>query len=190
MVRVYHRDYRPESFNPGVRTEPLGRFHFFDDERGRRVPVLYTAEGEDAAISETVFRDLPVGSREPAVVPESLLAFYGLVRLRARRDLALVELHGHGLRRLGLRPGSLTGTGPEGYPRTVEWARALHGALPEADGLVWMSRQFNSERAIMLFGDRAEEVDLERLGPGVPLRTGPGRVILDRAANASGVLIA
>jgi hypothetical protein len=52
-----------------------------------------------------------------------------------------------------------------------------------------MSRQFNSEQAIVLFGDRVDETDLEVVVPGVPLRTGPGRTILDRVANAAGVLI-
>jgi hypothetical protein len=154
-----------------------------------RVPVFYAAEGADAAISETVFHDLPVSAAERAVVPESRLAAYGLAHVRARRDLTLIELHGHGLRRLDVRAENLTDTGPEEYPRTVQWARALHAAVPEADGLVWMSRQFNSERAVVLFGDRIDETDLEVVVPGIPLRTGPGRAIVDRAANAAGVLI-
>lgn len=189
MARVYHLDYPPRTFNPGVRTEPCGRFHFFESASGVRVPVFYAAEGEDAAISETVFHDLPVGTGQRAVVPESKVGAYGLVHVRPRRDLTLVELHGHGLRRLNLRPENLTDTGPEEYPRTVPWARALHAAVPEADGLAWMSRQFNSEQTIVLFGDRVDEMDLEVVVPGVPLRTGHGRAIVDRAANAAGVLI-
>lgn len=210
MARVYHLDYPPLIFNPGKpgnpgkseeRTEPCGRFHFFDDDAGGRVPVLYAAEGQDAAISETVFHDLPVdpeytgasnaagAAPARAVVPESRLAAYGLVFLRPRRELTLIELHGHGLRRLGLRARNLTDTVPEEYPRTVRWARALHAAVPEADGLVWMSRQFNSEKAVVLFGNRTGQADLEIVVPGVPLRTGPGRAVVDRAANAAGVMI-
>ncbi len=189
IVRAYRLAYGPTRFNPGIRTEAAGRFPFFEGPGGQRVPVLYGAEGYDAAISETIFHDLPVGVREPAVVPESLVAAYGLVRLRPRRDLSLVELVGHGLRRLGLRPGSVTDTGPEAYSRTVAWAQALHRTLNDVDGLVWMSRQFNAERSLVLFGDRVEEDDLEPLEPGVVLRTGPGRAVLDRAANAAGVLI-
>lgn len=189
MSRVYHLDYPPKSFNPGTRTEPCGRFHFFEADDGSRVPVLYAAAAVDAAISETVFHDLPVSPNQPAVVTESRLSKYGLVIIRALRDLTLIELYGHGLRQLGLRPENLTSTGPGEYPRTVRWARALHAAVPEADGLVWMSRQFNAEQALILFGDRVQEADLEVIVEGVPLRTGAGRAFVNHAANAAGVLI-
>lgn len=190
LVRVYHLDHPARSFNPGESTEPRGRFHFFESTSGERIAILYAAEAEDAAIAETVFHDLPVGGDAGRpVVPESRLAAYGVVRLRARRDLVLVELHGFGLRRLGLRAENLTDTGPEEYPKTVKWAAALHRAVPEADGLVWMSRQFNAEEALVLFGDRIGDAQLDELAPPLPLSAGPGRRAVDRAANAAGVLI-
>lgn len=190
LVRVYRLDHPPRSFHPGEGTAPRGRFHFFESTSSERIAVLYAAEGEDAAISETVFHDLPVGGDAGRpVIPESRLAAYGLVRLRACRDLRLVELHGFGLRRLDLRAENLTDTGPEEYPNTVKWAAALHRAVPEADGLVWMSRQFNAEKALVLFGDRIGDTDLDEVSSPFPLSTGPGRRLVDRAANAAGVLI-
>jgi len=185
-VRVYRLDHPARSFHPGDRTEPRGRFHFFESTSGERVPVLYAAEGENAAISESVFHDLPVGGGGARpVIPESRLAAYGLARLRAHRDLLLVELHGFGLRRLDLRAENLTDTGPEEYLNTVKWAAALHRAVPEADGLVWMSRQFNAEEAVVLFGDRVGEADLDEVAASRPLSSGRGREVVDRAANAS-----
>ncbi len=150
--------------------------------------MLYGAEGEDAAISETVFHDAPVG-RGRAFVPAKRLKDKTLGWVRPRRDLVLVELLGHGLRRLGLRPENLTDTQIDQYERTVAWAQALHHSLPDIDGLIWMSRQFNSEKALVLFGDRVNEAELESIGPAVPLEVGPGREIVDRAANRAGIVI-
>jgi hypothetical protein len=152
------------------------------------VPVLYGAEGEDAAISETMFHDAPMGHGR-AFVPAQRLEDTALGWLRARRDLLLVELLGHGLRRLGLRPENLTATEADQYERTVPWAEAVHRAFPDIDGLIWMSRQFNAERALVLFGDRVTAGDLEAVGPAMPLRVGPGREIVDRAANRAGIVL-
>lgn len=187
ILRVHNLDHPPNRFNPGERTEPRGRFHFFEDVGGARVPVLYGAKGEDAAIAETVFHDARLGP--DAVVPERRLARLGLARLRPRRDLHLVELLGHGLRRLGLRARNLTDTDAIAYPRTVAWARALHAALPDIDGLLWMSRQFNAENALVLYGDRVAETDLEVVARPQPLFTGAGRHVVEVAAARAGVTI-
>lgn len=188
IVRVCDLRYPVTAFNHGTRTAALGRFHFFRDREGGRVPVLYGAEGEDAAISETVFHDAPV-DRGRAFVPARRLEDRAVAWLRARRELLLVELLGHGLRRLGLRPENLTATEADQYERTVPWAEAVHRSFPDIDGLIWMSRQFNAERALVLFGDRVTEGDLEAVGPVVPLKLGPGREIVDRAANRAGIVI-
>lgn len=175
IARVYDLNYAATAFNPGTRTAAVGRFHFFRDARGQRVPVLYGAEAEDAAISETVFHDAPVGHGR-AFVPASRLQDKTLGWVRPRRDLVLVELH-------------LTDTEIDQYQRTVRWAEALHHSIPNADGLLWMSRQFNAEKALVLFGHRVAEAELEPIGPAMPLEVGPGREMLDRAANRAGIII-
>ena len=108
--------------------------------------------------------------------------------MRPNRDLQLVELYGYGLKRLHLHPHELTSTGPTEYPSTVAWAKALHAAAPDADGLVWMSHQFNTRRALMLFGDRVAEADL-RAGSPLPLSFGPGFDVVERCANEAGIVI-
>lgn len=188
FTRVYDLNYPASAFNPGKRTTAVGRFHFFRDTRRKRMPVLYGAEGEDAAISETIFHDAPVG-RGRAFVPAHRLKDKALHWIQPGPDLMLVELLGHGLRRLGLRPENLTDTEIDQYGRTVTWAQALHRSLPDIDGLIWISRQFNAERALVLFGDRVDEAELEPMGPAVPLEVGPGREIVDRAANRAGIVI-
>lgn len=189
LIRVYDGYYRATEFNPGTNPPQVSaRFSFFADERGSVVPILYGSDREDGAISETIFHDVPVrgGLRS---VQESRLERAMLVTLASRRDLRLVQLLGHGLRRLQLRAGDLTDTESDQYPATVGWARALHGGFPDADGLVWMSRQFNAAKAVALFGHRVRQDDLEELTAPVPLRMGEGRRRLEQAANEAGILI-
>jgi hypothetical protein len=187
IVRVFDLDYGATEFNPGVRTEPRGRFHFFENAAGARVPVLYGAEGQDAAIAETVFHDAPLGAG--AVVPARRLAPLALAHVVPTRALRLAELMGHGLRRLGARAAELTDTDAVTYPRTVRWAAALHAASADLDGLIWMSRQFNEERVCVLFGDRVRSGELRLVGPVRPLLAGSGRRAVESAANRAGVIV-
>lgn len=189
LVRVFNPKYHPGAFNPGSGA-PIarGRFHFFADAAGAVVPALYAAESEDAAIVETIFHDVPVRGAIRSV-HESRLAAASMVHLQPQRDLSLVQLHGFGLQRLGVRPGDLTDTEATEYPQTVLWARELHAALPAADGVVWMSRQFNSARAVVLFGDRVQPADLAVASGPLSLIAGPGRVLVEDAANRAGILV-
>ena len=82
----------------GNRVQPgLGaptRFAFFGNPV---VPVMYTAESEDAAIAETLLHDIPA---DGGVLPYDQYAGTALVRLEVTRALRLAVLHGIGLRQL------------------------------------------------------------------------------------------
>lgn len=183
LTRVHRLEFRPTEFHPGG-AGVRGRFHFFSNAAGAVVPILYGADGEEAAIAETIFRDV----RSGGVLFRSRLAGLGLAEVRPKRDLHLIELHGHGLKRLNLHPHELTSTDPTEYVSTVAWAKALHDASKEADGLVWMSHQFNTQRAVMLFGDRVAESDLHGSSP-LPLSFGAGLDTVERCANEAGIVI-
>lgn len=183
LIRIHLLAFRSTQFNPGG-SGVQGRFHFFADATGTVVPILYGADAEDAAIAETVFRDV----RSGGVVLRPRLAGLGIAEVRPNRDLRLVELYGYGLKRLGLHPHELTSTDPTEYAGTVAWAKALHAAAVDADGLVWMSHQFNTRRALMLFGDRVEESDLTG-GPPLLLASGAGLDAVERCANEARITI-
>lgn len=188
IFRVFDHNYPPNGFHPGIGGGVKGRFHFFADRAGAGVPVLYGSSSEDGAFSETVFRDVPV--RGPVrVVRARRLENLSLVSLIPQRDLQLVELLGYGLKRLQLLPEQLTSTPATAYPWTVPWAQALKAAFPDVDGLVWMARQFNAARALILFGDRVDTRDLTVASSPLPLAIGPGRARLEAAANAAGIAI-
>ena len=149
------------------------------------LPVLYGASDEIGALSETVLHDVPVRGAKQVSYP--YLRHRLLVPLASRRDLALVDLTSHGLSRLGLAHSELVESGSRSYPATTEWARALHAHPAGVDGLVWVSRQSNTSRALVLFGDRVSVDDLVVVPDRVPMTVGAGaglELVLDIADRA------
>lgn len=185
LVRVYAYAHPPTAFRAGG---THGRFHPFQNAAGEIVPVLYASDMDDGAISEAVFRDVGAGGGIQAVA-EVRLTTLSLVSLRPKRDLQLASLAGHGLRRYRVRPRDLTDTPPITYSKTALWAKAMHRALPPVDGIQWMSRQFNTARAVVLFGDRVRARDLEVAADPIPLIYGEGRRRVERAANQADILL-
>lgn len=137
-------------FNPGFGGRT--RWAFFGEPD---VPVLYAGQSPQAAAFETVFHDIVPGSVVPGVAWRTKL----VTALRVTRTLRLAALHSAGLRRYGLHGRDLTDTPAESYGATVGWAEAVHDDT-DAAGLVWMSRQFNTDRAYVFFGDRVTPDDL------------------------------
>lgn len=152
------------------------------------MPALYAAETEESALAETIFHDVPLRPRALRILPLSRVAGRVLAAIRTRRDLQLVQLHDVGLDRLGLAASELTASPPTAYPETRGWAQALYGGTA-ADGLVWMSRRFNSARAFTLFGDRAAAGDLASAGAPLPLDLRPGIDLVYALAERADVVV-
>ena len=87
-----------------------------------------------------------------------------------RRDLKLVDLTSEGLHRLKVPKEELIASPARDYPFTARWAEALHRQCPDADGLLWMSRQRDRDQALLLFGDRlAGVLNGTRMGSSLQL---------------------
>ena len=184
-MRCHDSSFGATELNPGF---GHGRFHPFEDSHGRRVPTLYGASNLDGSLSESVFHNVPV--RGPGkLILRSVLRPMLVSTIAARRNLALVQLHGHGLTRLGINHSELIDSEARRYSRSVTWAAALHARLQEADGLVWVSRKFNTSFALVLFGDRVERSDLEVVDPPLPLFLGTGYAEVQRVAEQAGIMI-
>jgi hypothetical protein len=125
------------------------RFGFFGEPK---VPIMYAADTEDAAIAETLLHDIPA---EGGLLPYDQYASKVLVRLELAQSLRLGVLHGTGLRRLKVTAAELTSSPASSYRSTVRWAEAAHDV--GLDGLVWMSRQCNDTKAYVFFGDRCAQ---------------------------------
>jgi RES domain len=124
----------------------------------------------------------------PKHLSRSVVDRLALSPLACTRDLTLVSLRGHGLRRLGATQGNLIEPGPDEYPATVRWGAAAYALAARADGMIWVSRQFPGGLALMLFGDRVGRA-LQPDGDTLPLAAGLGFEYLARAANAAGVVL-
>lgn len=151
MYRLHDNRFRTNEFNPGPRG--AGRFHFFGSPH---VPVLYAASTEAAAVAETLLRNIPASGGHIS---------YGdyqskvMAALEIKREVRLASFLGTDLRALRVIPEQLTTTPGENYGQTRKWAEAAHAA--GFDGIAWMSRQDNSGRAYMFFGDRVMGTDFE-----------------------------
>jgi hypothetical protein len=114
------------------------------------VPLLYAGESDRGALFETVLHDQMPGS----FVDHNRWSSHVLSAIEVTAALELVSLHGNGLRSLGLYAGDITDTYPRLYPRCTRWAAWIHHHASTAAGLTWRSRQDNSQRAYVFFGDR------------------------------------
>ena len=139
------------TFNPGFGAPT--RFAFFGTPV---IPVLYASATEEAAVAETLLHDIPVSG---GILPYDKYARTVMARLQVARPVRVGVLHGLGLRQLKVTVAELTASGAETYPETVKWAQAAHDA--EFDGLVWMSRLCNDDKAYVFFGDRCDDAFIQ-----------------------------
>ncbi len=152
------------------------------------MPVLYAASDLEGALSETVFHNVAVrgpGKKVGRFMLEAMVAS----TLACERDLSLVQLYGYGLSRLGVTRLELIESGAEEYERTAAWARALHACDETIDGLIWVSRQNDGSRAIVLFGDRVPRSELRIARNPFTLYISPGFDQVQEAAEKAGILI-
>jgi hypothetical protein len=166
----------------------MGRFHPFKDAHGSVVPTLYAAEDREGSLSETVFHSVPV--RGPGkMIRKAILKPLVISTLVCLRDLRLAQLFGFGLRRLGVTRLDLIEVSKRHYPRTASWAQAIHACDDRIDGLVWVSRQNDGTRSIILFGDRVASSDFRIIGSSLPLKDGLGYDIVLGAAGQAGIMV-
>lgn len=160
LFRCHRRIHSASSFAPGPNagSRPAGRFSFFGDPA---VPAWYGAVSAPAAIAESIYHHEP---RAGGVITQGHYLDRVVTRVWPRRRLTLALLDTDGLSRLGAIASERTDTPASQYRSTVIWAEALHGQHPRIDGLIWVSRMRAPDRAVVLFGDRVAESDLE-IGP-------------------------
>jgi len=163
--RVHHLDYGAVQFNPGLKGN--ARFSPIEDANGKPIPTLYGGSSFACAAMESVFHDVPFVAGFKAY-DKGKLAGQGHSKFSASRDLLLADLGSKALRKLGVPRNRLIDTEKDQYPLTRQWAVAIHAGFPQVQGLCWISRQDDSARAVVLFGDRIAD---GALTPGAPTRS-------------------
>ena len=166
LHRVHLAHYGATAFNPGVHGN--ARFSPIRNAEGQPIPTLYAGASLACALMETVFNDVP---HVPGFKSLDRARFIRQVHstLTLRQPLQLVDLASIPLRRLGISRRQLIDTEKDTYPATRRWAEAIHTQCPSAQGLSWISRQDDSARALVLFGDRIEAGALVQSGASSPL---------------------
>jgi len=151
LHRVHLQRYRADQFNPGQSGN--ARFSPIRNDTGQPVSTLYASTTLDCALMETIFHDVSHAAGFKPFVKEKLTALVHST-VRMERALQVADLSSVALRKLGVTRRQLIDTDKDQYPATRQWAQAIHHQFPQAQGLCWVSRQDDSARAVMLFGDR------------------------------------
>jgi RES domain-containing protein len=182
--RAVHDAFNPHAGNGG-------RFHWFYDRTGTKVPILYAASNYAGAIAETVFHDIPLTGRRTLLRRRYRGRTITKLRLDPSAILDLVQFHDPGLLRLRVRPRQLTETTSYHYERTARWAQAVYDQLEHAQGIVWRSGRFNTARAVVLFGNRVPPTALQVVPDSVePIDSGAGLRRLLALARSVNITVA
>lgn len=161
LHRVHSDEYEGDQFNPGVKGN--ARFSPIRTAKGDPIPTIYAADTFDAALMESVFHDVP---HAPGFKQFDKRKLEGQEhsKVQVTQDLKLADLTSKPLRKLGPTRKQLIDTEKDQYPKTREWAQAIHEQHLDIQGLYWTSRQDDSARSVMLFGDRVPEGTLQQVG--------------------------
>ena len=184
LSRVYDSTWGYDEHNPGYGDT---RFAPFDTSKGIRVPSMYLAESEQAALLETVFHE--VAATGDRIVYERQLQERLLVTVATPVDAVLLDLRDDALDAVGIARSQLVSSPAEHYPCTRRVAAALHAGYPDSQGLCWHSRQAELTghgriEVVVLFGDRypSGRGTWTRVGGPGALYTDRGRVLVDELA--------
>lgn len=139
--RVHHCQYGGVQFNPGLQGN--ARFSPIRNSEGHPIPTLYGGSSFACAAMESVFHDVPFAAGYKTFDKNKLDG-----QVHSRFDAAA------GLLLADLGSKALIDTEKDQYPVTRLWAEAIHAQCPEVQGLCWTSRQDDSARSVVLFGDR------------------------------------
>jgi hypothetical protein len=161
LHRVHQSKFQADQFNPGVHGN--ARFSPIQDEHGKPIPTMYGGTTMACALMETVFHDVPHTAGFKSFDKGRLVGqVHSTVKIE--RGLQLIDLASVPLRKLGVTRKQLIDTEKDQYPATRKWAEAIHRQCPQAQGLSWVSRQDDSARAVVLFGDRIPDGALRPAG--------------------------
>ena len=161
LHRVQEDLYKADQFNPGLKGN--ARFSPIRNAKGDLIPTLYAAATFDAAAMESVLHDV---SHAPGFKHYDKRKLEGQLHseVKVKRELKLADLSSVALRKLGAQRKQLIDTEKDQYLATRRWAEAIHAQHPDIQGLSWISRQDDSARAVMLFGDRIPKGAMQQVG--------------------------
>jgi hypothetical protein len=184
IFRVFDHGFGSAQYNG---TDVKRRFRPVYDG-GTIVPTIYGSNAPDGAICETVFHDLDLKTRHPAILRATLLTQL-LAPVVSARDLRLAALTDPEIRRLRVTHADLIETDASEYPATAEWGQAIYDHPARFDGIVWHSRQHHSTLSITLWESRAGTLKAGTAAVPEMLYAGRGYARVLALANAMDVTV-
>ena len=197
-MRAHEHTFGSTEFDP--RTTGDRRFSPLPVESGI-LPVLYAGSDDRTAAAETIFHRLP-GRGRPGRVPLARYRSWQWSQLHPTRELHLLALDA------GLPDATdLVDRDALTYARSRERAAALLHRSPDADGLLWVSRQLHDRPStavanldtdglclllVTTTAGRSGGVARHELtadGPAIPLASTAGLERLDVIGDTLGVTI-
>jgi hypothetical protein len=104
-------------------------------------------------------------------------------------DVTLAPLFTADLLKYGIERSQLIDTPKSTYPQTRAWPPAIHDEATSPEGMIWVSKRYDEERAIMLFGSRVAATNL-RDAVSVDVATDPTCLaILQQISDRTGICI-
>lgn len=155
IFRCHRLDIAGNAFNS--RRKPVSRFTPIISPDGKTIPTLYAAECFDTAVYETVFRQ---DSSPITSVRKSVVDAVGVSQISVCRELLLVPLFTPNLRKWNIDESKLISSRKTAYVACRALAAGIWRDNPQANGIVWSSRQNSESKAYLLFGDRCGDGDL------------------------------
>jgi hypothetical protein len=149
VLRRVHRGFDADAFNSTPQPSRLAGGRFDSVDGG--FAYAYLGAEDDAAIAETLCRDLPLegGAR---LVPRARLVGRRITSVEVVRDLRVLVLHGAALTQVGAGLW-LTKCDAGQYEATRAWAARLLELLPDIDGFEYRCRHDEDRMAWALFDD-------------------------------------
>ena len=153
LFRVHQKRFPSDAFNPtsSHRYYGGGRFDATDDDP---YPYLYAGSTVDAAVAETLLRDLSPDDTGVRQLPWRKVSGRRISAIEVTADLELVSLQ------TGTDLGAvsqdtwLTMCDPRDYAQSRHWAHWIRSYAKSAGGYIWLSRREPGTAAYVLFGDR------------------------------------
>lgn len=155
--RIHDKGLRAEQFNPGIKGN--SRFAPIKTINGSAIPTAYAATTFACAVFETIFHDIDPDAPFKSV-PWTTIEKLSYSTIEFGRDVQLCKMFSADLMRWNCARTQLIDTPPSAYPQTRCWSAAIHESEGAVDGMVWTSRKFDEEKAMMLFGTRLTPSDL------------------------------
>jgi hypothetical protein len=184
--RIHDAKFSAAQFNPGPKGN--SRFAPITTASGEPIPTSYAATSFGCAAFETIFHDIDPDA------PFKTVAWARIERLSysvlaLNRDMRLARFFSHDLLKWGCSRTQLIDTAPSTYPKTRLWSAAVHESDPTIDGMIWTSRKYDEEKAMVLFGTRFRDGDLQIRSSAGIVADPPILGELHRLARLSDILI-